>query len=83
MECNGKGGDSVEEFVDAVRAQAEEYKTLGNNLFKESHYGAACEAYSKAIERLEGLPSSESRDSLHLYLCNRALCHIKQENFGK
>lgn len=73
---------SVDQLVERVKAQAEKYKNLGNNLFKESHYEAACQSYSHAVEACETLSNPTVVDCFHIYLCNRAFCQIKLENFG-
>lgn len=90
-------------FIEKSKARAEEYKNLGNKLFKDSLYEQACQAYSKAIELCENLPKQPPAaadnnndynkrddaaysdcysDCLHIYLCNRAFCQLKLENFG-
>lgn len=70
-------------MIENIKVRAEEYRNLGNELFKNSHYEAASQAYSKAIEECETLENPAAVGLLHIYLCNRAFCHLKLENFGE
>lgn len=79
-----KAVDSIADaLLEKVRASCEKWKAEGNLLFKQSQFEAAATAYSKSIEECEGLADPASVGSLHIHLCNRALCNIKLENFGK
>eukprot|EP00775_Hariotina_reticulata_P007235 gene7235-7448_t len=52
---------------------AEKFKNEANKLFKEKHYGAAVDLYSKALE----LDPHNA-----VYYSNRAFAHIKLEEYG-
>ncbi|KAH8311471.1 hypothetical protein KR044_006498 [Drosophila immigrans] len=65
--------DSAPEAGDQGFAAAEQYKNKGNDLLKTKEFSKAIEMYSKAIELY---PSSA------IYYANRALAHLRQENFG-
>lgn len=77
----GAVGDTPEK-IEAVRKSAEEYRAVGNKLFSEKHFDAACKAYTKAIEVCDTLERPGDLDLVHIYLSNRAQCHIKLENYG-
>jgi serine/threonine-protein phosphatase 5 len=53
--------------------ESDEWKSQGNDEYKKNHFPQAIELYTKAIECNPSIPS---------YYSNRALCHIKMENFG-
>lgn len=73
---------------------SEQYKTKGNESFKEGRYNEAIEYYTLAInvssydENKNGVCDSDNMSdavtdkNLHIYYSNRALCHIRLENFG-
>ncbi|OII71867.1 phosphoprotein phosphatase related protein [Cryptosporidium ubiquitum] len=60
---------------------SEQYKIKGNESFKSGKYNEAIEYYTLAIKTSQA--SNEAQDkNLHIYYSNRALCHIRLENFG-
>lgn len=66
----------VQTTDEEIIKQAEEYKTLGNEFFKNGKYQDAYDAYSKAIDcHVGGTKQS-------IYLSNRAFTSLKLENYG-
>lgn len=73
---------------------AEKAKAAGNELFKSKNYAKALAAYTEAIDFSEADDNLDSLDSLdddvvkprnpylQIYYSNRAMCHIKMENYG-
>lgn len=49
------------------------FNESANQLFLKNEYQKALELYNKAVE---------SEPNNHLYIGNRAMCHLKLENFG-
>jgi serine/threonine-protein phosphatase 5 len=56
--------------------KAEEYKEQGNQLLKQNKFSESLEKFSDAIS----LNIETNKNSI--YLSNRALIHIKMENYG-
>jgi len=69
-------------------ASAEKAKNTGNEWFAQKNYAKALALYTEAIElssdddALDSLEEPAARTPIHIYYANRALCHIKIENFG-
>lgn len=74
--------------------KAEQLKVEGNEHFKAQRYAKALRLYAEAIELSEVADEEEvveeggaaavqqrTNPNLHVYYTNRALCHIKLENF--
>ncbi|KAF7458007.1 serine/threonine protein phosphatase [Cryptosporidium felis] len=60
---------------------SDQYKVKGNDAFKSGKFNEAIEYYTLAIKM--SLSSNDTQDkNLHIYYSNRALCHIRLENFG-
>ncbi|KAM3139418.1 hypothetical protein pb186bvf_008443 [Paramecium bursaria] len=58
-----------------MQLEAEQYKTNGNQYFKDTQFQLAVDEYSKAIDQSSG--------QLRLVcLSNRAFAHIRMENYG-
>lgn len=55
-----------------IKLDADVFKEKGNQQVKEQKYELAIECYSKAIQVYNKDPA---------YFCNRALCHLKLNNF--
>jgi len=61
---------------DSALQEAEKHKTQGNLFVKENKFVQAVDSFTKAIEmKVETAKNS-------IYLSNRALIHLKMENFG-
>ncbi|KAK9174047.1 Calcineurin-like phosphoesterase family protein [Cryptosporidium meleagridis] len=60
---------------------SEQYKIKGNESFKSGKYYEAIEYYSLAIKTSQASNETQNKN-LHIYYSNRALCHIRLENFG-
>ena len=56
--------------------KAEEFKTKGNEFFKQGHFNEAAEEYTRAIE--VGLSGRKQA----VYFTNRAFANLKLENYG-
>ena len=67
---------SEDDFDPEEIAKAEEFKTQGNNLFKESKFDAALDAYSEAIYC--NVPLKKKA----IYYSNRALVSLRTENYA-
>lgn len=66
----------VETTDQEIIKQAEEFKTIGNEFFKNGKYQDAYDAYSKAVELNVG------GNKQCIYLSNRAFTSLKLENYG-
>jgi len=70
-----------------VALEMEDAKNRGNNLFKESKFGDAAEAYSKCLDlsvRLQGRGSNKDVEKLATNaLNNRALMYVRLGKFGE
>ena len=64
------------EYPEDDLKKAEEFKTQGNNFFKDNKFEEAIEQYSEAIF-CNVSPSKKA-----IYYCNRALVSIKTENYA-
>lgn len=66
----------MEDSQEAKEAKAEEFKTQGNEFFKNWKYQEAYDAYSKAVDVNVGGAKQ------CVYLSNRAFASLRLENYG-
>lgn len=79
--CSLVGGAG--DLQDSVIQNALSIKCEGNALFKDRKYKEASEKYTAAIALLEDKGLDPLTCELHIYLCNRAFCHLLVENYGR
>ncbi|ORM39444.1 Serine/threonine-protein phosphatase 5 [Babesia sp. Xinjiang] len=80
-----------EAVVLEAQQRADEKRLEGNKLFGEGDYASAIQLYSQAIIHLRNTIDDETRcitpelykhTNIHQIYTNRALCHLRMENYG-
>lgn len=93
METKGEGRQAL---IQDAQKRADENRLQGNKFFGEAEYAQAVLCYNVAIDILEAaieqaddaqnpaeaVESHAAQTNIHQVYVNRALCHIKMENYG-
>jgi len=74
-ETEPNSNDSTAEFSEEETAKAEEFKSKGNELFKNNKFADSVEQYTEAIF------CKISNTKKAIYYCNRSLASLKMEEF--